>query len=131
VYNDNTFGFLRLTVSPTPVAGVFVTVDPTSGETGIGDSFTVDLHASTVSSSGSGGPSGAPTRKRVASSKAKQANRPLRNVGARPPKATVLAPPSGDALIAKESGYAVVASPSGACPISKEVAYAVVVPIYP
>jgi hypothetical protein len=49
VYNYNTFGFLRLTVSATSVAGVFVTVDSASGKTGIGDSFTVDLHANTVS----------------------------------------------------------------------------------
>ena len=53
VYNDNTFGFLRLTISATSVVGVFVTVDPTSGKTGVGDSFTVDLHANTVSSRGS------------------------------------------------------------------------------
>jgi Calcineurin-like phosphoesterase len=92
VYNDNTFGFLRFTISPTSVAGVFVTVDPTSGKTGVGDSFTVDLHANTVSSSGSGGrTSGAPAGKRVASSKAKQASRPpakgASNVSAKRPKA--------------------------------------------
>jgi len=49
VYNDNTFGFLRITVSPDAITGVFVTVDPNSGKTGVGDSFTVDLHANTVS----------------------------------------------------------------------------------
>jgi Calcineurin-like phosphoesterase len=76
VYNDNTFGFLRLTVSSTSVAGVFVTVDPTSGKTGVGDSFTVDLHANTVSNGGSGAASGAPAGKRAASSKAKQTSRP-------------------------------------------------------
>jgi hypothetical protein len=54
VYNDNTFGFLRLTISPTSIAGVFVSVDPASGKTGVGDSFTVDLQANTVSSSGLG-----------------------------------------------------------------------------
>ena len=53
VYNDNTFGFLRLTVSPAAIAGEFVTVDATTGKTGSGDSFTVDLHANTVSSGGS------------------------------------------------------------------------------
>lgn len=88
VYNDNTFGFLRLTVSPRSVSGVFVTVDPASGTTGIGDSFTVDLHANTVSSSGSRRTSGA---KRAASSKAKQAKRPpakrASKVGAKPRKA--------------------------------------------
>jgi hypothetical protein len=65
VYNDNTFGFLRLTVSPASIAGVFVTVDPTSGKTGVGDSFTVDLKANTVSNG-----------KRVARSTSKQASRP-------------------------------------------------------
>jgi hypothetical protein len=64
VYNDNTFGFLRLTVSPTSVAGVFVTVDPKSGKTGVGDSFTIDLHANSVSSGGSGATSGAVAGKR-------------------------------------------------------------------
>jgi hypothetical protein len=48
VYNDNTFGFLRMTVSPSSITGVFVTVDPASGKTGVGDSFTVDLAAGTV-----------------------------------------------------------------------------------
>jgi hypothetical protein len=76
VYNDNTFGFLRLTISPTSVAGVFVTVDPTSGKAGVGDSFTVDLHANTVSSGGSGGTSGAAAGKRAGSSKTKKASRP-------------------------------------------------------
>jgi hypothetical protein len=75
-YNDHTFGFLRLTISPASLAGVFVTVDPTSGKTGVGDSFTVDLHANTVSSSVSGGTAGAPSGKRAASSKPKGANRP-------------------------------------------------------
>jgi hypothetical protein len=85
VYNDNTFGFLRLAVSPTSVVGVFVTVDPTSGETGVGDSFAVDLRANTVSSNRSRKTFGAP------SSKAKQANRPAAkgasNASAKPPKA--------------------------------------------
>jgi hypothetical protein len=49
-YNHNTFGFLRITVSPASITGVFVTVDPASGKTGTGDSFTVDLKANTVSS---------------------------------------------------------------------------------
>ena len=91
VYNDNTFGFLRMTISPASIAGVFVTVDPTSGKTGVGDSFTVDLHANTVSSSGSGGTSGAAAGKPAASSKAKQAGRrPAKGaskVSAKPPKA--------------------------------------------
>ncbi len=50
VSNNNTFGFLRMTVSPAYITGVFVTVDAASGKTGTGDSFTVDLKANTVSS---------------------------------------------------------------------------------
>jgi hypothetical protein len=49
VYNDNTFGFLRITISGDSITGEFVTVDPASGQTGSGDSFTVDLSANTVS----------------------------------------------------------------------------------
>jgi len=49
VYNDKTFGFLRITVSPASITGEFVTVDPSSGKTGVDDSFTVDLHANLVS----------------------------------------------------------------------------------
>jgi hypothetical protein len=52
VYNDNTFGFLRITVSALPsksIIGEFVTVDPSSGKTGSGDSFTVDLVHNKVS----------------------------------------------------------------------------------
>ena len=49
MYNDSTFGFLRMTVSPSFITGEFVTVDPTSGKTGVGDSFTLDLRANTVS----------------------------------------------------------------------------------
>ncbi len=59
VYNDNTFGFLRITVSPDAITGVFVTVDPSSGKTGVGDSFTVDLHANTVSTGTSAKATGA------------------------------------------------------------------------
>jgi hypothetical protein len=49
IYNDNTFGFLRFTVSPASITGQFVTVDPSSGKTGVGDSFTLDLRTNTVS----------------------------------------------------------------------------------
>jgi Icc-related predicted phosphoesterase len=52
-YNNNTFGFLRMTVSPASIIGEFVTVDATSGKTGVGDSFTVDLKAGTVSNGSS------------------------------------------------------------------------------
>jgi len=91
-YNDNTFGFLRLTVSPTSVAGVFVTVDTTSGKSSVGDNFTVDLQANTVSGGGSGGRSRAAAGKRGASSsKAKQTSRrsakSTSKVRAKPPKA--------------------------------------------
>jgi hypothetical protein len=73
VFNDNSFGFVRLTISSTSVAGEFVTVDPASGKTGVGDSFTLDLRANTVSGARSGRTSGASAAKR--SSKAKQASR--------------------------------------------------------
>lgn len=48
VYNDTTFGFMRMTVSPASITGEFITVDPTSGKTGVGDSFTLDIHGNTV-----------------------------------------------------------------------------------
>jgi hypothetical protein len=51
VYNGTQFGFLRMTVSASTITGEFVTVDTTSGKTAIGDTFTVDLNANTVSSS--------------------------------------------------------------------------------
>jgi Calcineurin-like phosphoesterase len=91
VYSDNTFGFLRLTISLTSIAGVFVTVDPTSGKTGVGDSFAVDLNANTVSSSRSDGASGSVSGRRAASSRAKRSGRPSAkatpNVSAKRPKA--------------------------------------------
>ena len=42
-------GFMRITVTESSIAGTFVTVDPASGKTGVGDSFTVDLGKGTVS----------------------------------------------------------------------------------
>jgi Calcineurin-like phosphoesterase len=78
VYNDNTFGFLRLTVSPTSVTGVFVTVDTKSGKTGTGDSFTVDLQANTVAT----GAPPKPTAKAASSSSAKATSK----AGPKPPK---------------------------------------------
>lgn len=48
-YNDTTFGFLRITISPSSIAGWFVTVDPSTGKTGLGDSFTVNLQQGAVS----------------------------------------------------------------------------------
>jgi hypothetical protein len=52
-YNNNTFGFLRLTISPAALTGKFVTVDATSGKTGVGDTFTVDLKANVLSAGSS------------------------------------------------------------------------------
>jgi len=49
-YNDNTFGFLRMTVTAAYITGEFITVDTTTGKTGSGDSFTLDLSAHKVSS---------------------------------------------------------------------------------
>ena len=54
VYNDNTFGFMRITVSTVPsksITAEFVTVDPGKGTVGSGDSFTVDVDNNTVSDS--------------------------------------------------------------------------------
>jgi len=48
-YNDTNFGFLRITVSADFITGEFITVDPASGKTGTGDSFTLDLKAEKVS----------------------------------------------------------------------------------
>ncbi len=64
-YNDNTFGFLRITVSPAAITGVFITVDPGTGKTGVGDSFTVDLQPNAVSKGAStkaAGASAAPAK---------------------------------------------------------------------
>jgi hypothetical protein len=56
VYNDNTFGFLRITVTasgkppgPGSMAVQFITVNTSTGKTGAGDSFTVDLKGNKVS----------------------------------------------------------------------------------
>jgi len=91
VYNDNTFGFLRMTISPASIAGEFVTVDPTSGKTDVGDSFTVDLHANTVSGAGPSGPAGPTPGKPPAPPKTRQARgapaKGASNVGAKRRKA--------------------------------------------
>ena len=50
-YNDTTYGFLRITVSPTAITGTFVTVDPSTGKTGVDDAFTVNLQKGTVTNS--------------------------------------------------------------------------------
>ena len=53
IYNDTTFGFLRITVTPLSIDGQFVTVDPRSGKTGVGDRFTLDLQSGVVSNGAS------------------------------------------------------------------------------
>jgi hypothetical protein len=63
VYNDATFGFLRLTVSPASLVGEFVTVDPSTGKTGSGDSFTLDFHTNKVSNTASATRAGSPSPK--------------------------------------------------------------------
>ena len=82
VYNYNTFGFLRLTVSPASVAGTFVTVDASTGKTGTGDSFTVKLDAggaNTVAAAKAGraakpAAKPAPAKKAAKAKKAKKAS---------------------------------------------------------
>jgi hypothetical protein len=49
IYNDTTFGYLRVTATATSLTVQFVTVDPATGKTGTGDTFTVNLSAGTVS----------------------------------------------------------------------------------
>jgi outer membrane protein assembly factor BamE (lipoprotein component of BamABCDE complex) len=51
IYNDTTFGYLRVTATATSLTVQFVTVDPATGKTGTGDTFTVNLAAGTVSNS--------------------------------------------------------------------------------
>jgi hypothetical protein len=71
-YNDNTFGFLRFTVSATSIKGEFITVDPSSGKTAVGDSFTLNLQAGAVSGgTGAGTQSSTKPAARSAASKAK------------------------------------------------------------
>jgi hypothetical protein len=65
VYNDKEFGFVRITVSETSVTGQFITVDPTSRLTAIGDSFALDLKAGTITKTGVGKkPQRAPAKRR-------------------------------------------------------------------
>lgn len=65
IYNDKQFGFVRITVSATSVTSEFITVDPTSRRTAIGDSFTLDLKAGTIGKAGGGKkPKPAPTKGR-------------------------------------------------------------------
>jgi hypothetical protein len=92
VYSDNAFGFLRITVSPASIIGEFVTVDPTSGKTGVGDSFTLDLKANTVSNGLSAGTGAAskPPAKHAASKvppKSRTSAKTAPKGGSTPPKA--------------------------------------------
>jgi hypothetical protein len=89
MYNFNTFGFLRMTVSPASITGEFVTVDPTSGKTGVGDSFTLDLKANTVANGLSSGKtaSSKPQPKRRASTVAPKSRKSPQRVTKSAPKA--------------------------------------------
>jgi len=73
VYNDGTFGFLRITISPASIAGVFITVDPATGKTGTGDSFTLDLASGKVAAgvAAKSGAKGSAAARRGASSRTK------------------------------------------------------------
>jgi len=51
VYTDTEFGYLRITATATSLTAEFITVDPATGKTGTGDTFTVNLTAGTVSNS--------------------------------------------------------------------------------
>jgi len=51
VYTDTEFGYLRVTATATSLTAEFITVDPATGITGTGDTFTVNLTAGTVSNS--------------------------------------------------------------------------------
>jgi hypothetical protein len=51
VYTDTQFGYLRITATATSLTAEFITVDPATGKTGTGDTFTVNLTAGTVSNS--------------------------------------------------------------------------------
>jgi hypothetical protein len=73
IYNDKQFGFLRITISPGSISGVFVTVEPGTGKTGSGDSFTVDLKSNQVSA-GAIARKIAPVVKKAANKKATEKN---------------------------------------------------------
>lgn len=66
-YNDTSFGFLRITVSPGSLLGEFITVDPKTGETGIGDRFTLDFPTNTVANAGFSPTATTPSSSRVRS----------------------------------------------------------------
>ena len=77
LWNDTTFGFLRITVPTASITGEAVTFDPVSGKTGTGDSFTVDLKRNTVSNGGSLGTASSSTSKaKPSAGSAKSAKKP-------------------------------------------------------
>jgi hypothetical protein len=49
-YNDNNFGFMRVTVSRTTMTCQFITVDTNTAKTSVRDPFSLDLKAGTVTS---------------------------------------------------------------------------------
>jgi hypothetical protein len=49
VYNDTSFGFMRMTVSAASITGEVILVDPTSGDTSAGDSFVLNLQTNIFS----------------------------------------------------------------------------------
>ncbi len=76
VYNDTTFGFLRMTASARSIVGEFVSVNISTGKTGIADSFTLDLQAGMVTT-GKSGKTGAAAKK--AAKKAARAKKAAKN----------------------------------------------------
>jgi len=94
VYNDTTFGFLRLTVragaagGPGSISGVFVTVDAATGKTGVGDCFSVDLQQGTMAAAKkaaavSAGKKKAGSAIRKAASKPAQGRKPAKQAPAK------------------------------------------------
>ena len=70
VFNDTHFGFVRMTVSASALTGVFVTVDPASGKTGIGDSFTLNFKSNTIAPGATGSAKKAAAQSKATKSKA-------------------------------------------------------------
>jgi hypothetical protein len=66
-YNNTTFGYLRMTVSPTTITCEFVGVDATKQTALVQDSFSLDLKAHKVT----GGPTTSATKKKMPSAPSK------------------------------------------------------------
>lgn len=96
-YNDDTFGFVRFTVSPASIQGEFITVDPTTGKTAVGDSFTLSLKGGAVSS----GTGASPQPSKKAASKAA------------PKPASKAAPPAAVSKAKAKGGAVAKAAPKG------------------